>query len=191
MLIADRVGYFVADRVGYFVADNDSSNDVAVAAICRELNLANLARRRVRCLSYIINLSAKDYCLVRRKKDSISRFRSSMRWQCLMPNPTRRVASGEVIRPTSRLPQGNYLKATTSILDQSPPSPALLPDYCTLLPSTSHGSRNGNNYPRWPPGPTCGSWSRGPNPILPIGGYTEQSLEHLPLILSGNRCQTH
>lgn len=50
----------IADRVGYFVADNDSPNDTAVAAICRELNLANPARRRLRCLGHIINLSAKD-----------------------------------------------------------------------------------------------------------------------------------
>jgi hypothetical protein len=54
MLIADRVGYFV-------VADNDSPNDTAVAAICRELNLADPARRRLRCLGHIINLSAKGF----------------------------------------------------------------------------------------------------------------------------------
>jgi hypothetical protein len=35
-------------------------NDTAVAAICRELNLADPARRRLRYLGHIINLSAKD-----------------------------------------------------------------------------------------------------------------------------------
>lgn len=50
----------ITDKVEYFVADNDSPNDTAMVAICRELNLANPARRRPRCLGHIINLSAKD-----------------------------------------------------------------------------------------------------------------------------------
>jgi hypothetical protein len=51
----------IADRVGYFVADNESPNDTAVAAVCRELNLADPARRRLRYLDHIINLSAKGF----------------------------------------------------------------------------------------------------------------------------------
>ena len=50
----------IAERVECFVVDNDSPNDNAVVAICRELNLADLARHRLRCPSHIINLSAKD-----------------------------------------------------------------------------------------------------------------------------------
>jgi hypothetical protein len=50
----------IVDRVGCFVADDDSPNDTAAAAICRELNLTDQARHRLRCLGHIINLSAKD-----------------------------------------------------------------------------------------------------------------------------------
>jgi hypothetical protein len=50
----------VADRVGCFGAGNNSPSESAVAAICRELYLADPARRRLRCLGHIINLSAKD-----------------------------------------------------------------------------------------------------------------------------------
>jgi hypothetical protein len=47
--------------VGYFVSDNDSTNDVAVKAICRDLELGIAEGRRLRCLGHIINLSAKAF----------------------------------------------------------------------------------------------------------------------------------
>jgi hypothetical protein len=47
--------------VGYFVSDNVSTNDVAIKAICRDLELGIAEGRRLRCLGHIINLSVKPF----------------------------------------------------------------------------------------------------------------------------------
>jgi hypothetical protein len=115
-----------------------------------------------------------------------------MRWQCLVPNPTRRVASGEMIRPASRLPavkvpQGNNLNIRP---ESALPQPYFLTIvHYFLVPATA--ASMATTTPNGLQALARGSWSRGPNLIPLIGGYTEQSLRHLPLILSGNPCQTH
>jgi hypothetical protein len=55
------IDFELGSLVGYFVSDNDSTNDVAVKAICKDLELGIAEGRRLRCLGYIINLSAKAF----------------------------------------------------------------------------------------------------------------------------------
>jgi hypothetical protein len=52
---------FNVGQMGYFISDNDSANDLAVEAICRELKLPNPATRRLRCIGHVLNLSAKGF----------------------------------------------------------------------------------------------------------------------------------
>jgi hypothetical protein len=52
----------IEDKLGFFISDNKhTSNDRAVNVLCRELGLGNLVPRRLLCLEYIINLSAKAF----------------------------------------------------------------------------------------------------------------------------------
>jgi hypothetical protein len=59
--------YRIQDQVGFFVLDNDSSNDVAVDCILRRLDSGmpedERKRRRIRCLTHVINLVAKAFLL--------------------------------------------------------------------------------------------------------------------------------
>jgi hypothetical protein len=47
--------------ISYFVSNNDSTNDVAVKAIYKDLELKIMEGRRLRYLSYIINLLVKAF----------------------------------------------------------------------------------------------------------------------------------
>ena len=53
--------FCIDNRIGYFISDNMTSNNLAIQALYRELKLINLTARRLRCLGYIINLSAKAF----------------------------------------------------------------------------------------------------------------------------------
>ena len=57
-----------AQKIGWFVCDNASSNDAAVAAVLKALELAmseeEMFGRRLRCLGHIINLSARSLRVV-------------------------------------------------------------------------------------------------------------------------------
>ena len=53
----------VVPKLGYFMADNAGNNNTAIRAIYRQLrrDIKDLDSRRVRCLSYIINLLVKAF----------------------------------------------------------------------------------------------------------------------------------
>ena len=51
------------ERLGFFIGDNATTNNTAIRAILAHLlpELKNPDSRRIRCLSYIINLAAKAF----------------------------------------------------------------------------------------------------------------------------------
>jgi hypothetical protein len=63
--------YKISDLIKYFVSNNVLSNDVAINVIYRELKLTHLVIRRLRYLSYIINLAVKAF-LYKKEKGSFN-----------------------------------------------------------------------------------------------------------------------
>jgi hypothetical protein len=55
--------YELGPKLGYFISDNIGSNDTAVRVILQALrpNIQDPDNRRVKCISYIINLVTKAF----------------------------------------------------------------------------------------------------------------------------------
>jgi hypothetical protein len=60
-VVAVLVDFELGNYVSYFVSNNNSTNNVAIKAIYRNLKLKNAKRRKLRYLNYIINLLIKAF----------------------------------------------------------------------------------------------------------------------------------